>query len=113
MACADSVQAEGPGGIPQQAPGQEVHRIRLAHSARQIIDRGGEKQDRKDLAGFAGLRASEILEIEGIARADPLKDLGNEFPFMRIRNFRQILRKDRYTWQSQPLRKPFWIRISR
>ena len=82
MACTDPIQAEGPGGIPEQAPSQEVDRIRLAYSARQIINCGGEKQDWKDLTGFAGFRASEILEIEGIARADPLEDLVREFPFM-------------------------------
>ena len=113
MGCADPVHAEGPGGIPRQALGQEVDRIRVAHSARQSIDRGGEKQDRKDLAGFAGFRSAEILENEGIARADPLEDLGREFPLMRIRDFRQVLRKDRNTGQAQPLCKPFWIRISR
>ena len=70
------------GGIPEHAPSQEVDRIRLAHFPPEAIDHGGEKQDRKDLAGFAGFRATEILEIEGIARADPLEDLGNEFPFL-------------------------------
>ena len=67
MVDAHPIQAEGPRGIPGQAPSEEVNRIRVADPAGHVIDGGGEEQDRKDLAGFSRFRAAEIVEIEGIA----------------------------------------------
>ena len=110
MASAHPIQAKCPRGIARQAPSEEVDRIRVANPAWYIIDRGGEEQNRKDLAVFSGFRAAKILEIEGIARADPLEDLGREFAFTRVRNFRQVVGKHGQARQSHPLRKPFRIR---
>lgn len=92
MADAHPIQAEGPWGIPGQAPSEEVNRIRMADPAGHVIS-GGEEQDWKDLAGFPRFRAAEILEIEGIARADPLENLGRELAFARVCDFRQVVGK--------------------
>lgn len=93
MADAHPIQAEGPRGIPGQVPSEEVNRIRMAAPAGHVIDGGVEEQDRKDLAGISGFRAAEILEIEGIARADLLENLGRELAFTRVCDFRQVVGK--------------------
>lgn len=113
MAGIHPIQAEGPRGIPRLAPSEEVDRIWIADPAGHVIDGGGEEQDRKNLAGFSGFRAAEILEIEGIARADPLEDLGREHAFTWVCDFRQVVGKQGQARQPHPLRKPFRIRILR
>ena len=90
-----AVEAEDSWHIANLALGEKVERVWIVRAGQHGMRRGGEDQYGKDLAAFSRYRTTEVMEIDGSAQANPLKDKGCEVTFVWLRDLRQVIGKHR------------------